>query len=68
MNPLNRVAGYVVIATALALSACVIGPDRGYVRDDPYRQARDNRHDESDSHCNSDEERRGDACRNVEHH
>ena len=68
MNPLNRVAGYVVIATALALSACVIGPDRGYVRDDPYRQARDNRHDEGDRHCNSDEERRGDACRNVEHH
>jgi hypothetical protein len=39
MNPLNRVAGYVVIASVLALSACVIGPDRGYGRDDPHRQA-----------------------------
>jgi len=75
MNPLNRVAGYVVIASVLALSACVIAPDRGYVRDGPYRQASDNRHDEGDRrhdegdrYCNSDEGRRGDACRDVEHH
>ena len=74
MNPLNRVAGYVVIASVLALSACVIGPDRGYGRDDPYRQASGNRHYEGDRHCNSHEDqrshedRRGDACRDVEHH
>jgi hypothetical protein len=74
MNPLNRVAGYVVIASVLAQSACVIGPDRGYGRDDPYRQATGNRHYEGDRHCNSHEDqrshedRRGDACRDVEHH
>ena len=68
MNPLNRVAGYIVIASALALSACVLGPDRGYGRDDQHRQVSDNRHDQGDGHCNSDEDRRGDACRGVEHH
>lgn len=46
MNPLNRVAAYLVIAGVLVLSACVIGPDRGYGRDEPHRQASDNRHDE----------------------
>jgi hypothetical protein len=66
MNPLNRVAGYVVIASALALSACVLGPDRGYGRDDQHRQVSNNR--QGDGHCNSDEDRRGDACREVEHH
>jgi hypothetical protein len=72
MSPFNRAAGYVVIASVLALSACVIGPDRGYSRDDPHHQAsgnRDqNRYDEGDRHCNSDEDRRGGACRDVEHH
>ena len=67
MNSLNRAAGYVVIASALALSACVIGPDRGYGHDDPHGQVSDNRHAEGDGHCNSDE-RRGDACRELEHH
>ena len=67
MNPLNRVAGYVVIASALALSACVIGPDRGYGHDDSHRQVTDNRHDEGDGHCNS-QDRGGDACREVEHY
>jgi hypothetical protein len=68
MNSLNRVAGYVVIASVFALSACVIEPDRGYGRDDSHRQASGNRHDEGDRHCNSDEDRRGDACRDVRHH
>jgi hypothetical protein len=67
MNSLNRLASYVVIASVLGLSACVIGPDRGYGRDDPHRQVSDNRHDEG-NHCNSDEDRRGDACGEVEHH
>jgi len=62
MNPFNRVAGYLVIATVLALSACVIGPDRGNGRDDPRRQASDNRRDEGDSHCNSDADHRGVTC------
>ncbi len=68
MNPLNRVARYIVIASVLALSACVIGPDRGYGRDDPHRQASDHQRDNGDRHCNSDEDHRGDACRDVEHH
>jgi hypothetical protein len=73
MNPLNRVAGYVVIASVFALSACVFSPDRGYGRDDPYREASGNRHYQGDRHCNSHEDhrdredRRGD-CRDVEHH
>jgi hypothetical protein len=68
MNPLNRVAGYVVIASVLALSACVVAPDRGYVRDEPHLAASDNRYGEGDRHCNSDEDHRNDACRDVEHH
>jgi len=75
MNSLNRVASYVVIASVLALSACVLGPDRGYGRDEPNRQVSDNRHDEGDRRhdegdrrCNSDEEHRGDICRDVESH
>jgi hypothetical protein len=68
MNPLHRVAGYVVIAAVLALSACVIGPDRNYGRDEPHRPASDNRYVEGDRHCDSDEAHRGDACRDVEHH
>jgi hypothetical protein len=73
MNPLNRVAGYVVIAGVFALSACVFSPDRGYGRNDPYRQASGNRHYERDRHCNSNgdyryhEDRRGN-CREFEHH
>ena len=69
MSSLNRVASYVVIASVLALSACVLGPDRGYGRDEPHRQASDNRqHEEGDRHCNSQEEHRGDGCRDVESH
>jgi len=68
MNPLNLVARYIVIAGVLALSACVIGPDRGYGRDDPHRQASDSQRDDRDRHCSSDEDHRGDACREVEHH
>jgi hypothetical protein len=67
MNPLNRMAGYLLIAGALVLSACVIGPERGYGRDEPQRQASDNRHDEGDRHCNSGEDHRGDDCRDLEH-
>ena len=68
MDSFNRVAGYIVIASALALSACVIGPDRGYGREDPHRQAIDHRHDDGDRHCNSEEDRRGVTCRDLEHH
>ena len=68
MNPLNRLARYIVIAGVLALSACVIGPDRGYVRDDPHRQANDYQRDDGDRHCNSDADHRGDACRDADHH
>jgi hypothetical protein len=68
MNPLNRVAGYIMVAGLLTLSACVIAPDRGYGPADPHRQGTDNRHDEGERHCNSDEERRSDGCRDVEHH
>jgi len=68
MNSLNRVASCVVIASVLALSACVLVPDRGYGRDEPRRQVSDNRHDEGDRHCNSDQDHRGEACRDVETH
>lgn len=73
MNPLNRVAGYVVIASVLALSACVVAPARGYGHNDPYRQSGGNRHYEGDRHCNyrgdhRDHDDRRDDCRDSEHH
>jgi hypothetical protein len=67
MSPLNRVAGHLVIASVLALSACVVGPGGGDYRNgsgggdyrnDPYREAsgsRDGyRHNEADKRCDSD--------------
>ncbi len=73
MNSLNRVAGcVVVIASTLSMSACLIRPDgnRGRV-DDAHPQVSGDRngsqHDATDRHCNSDEERRGDQCRDVDH-
>jgi hypothetical protein len=67
MNPLNRAAGYVVLGSLLALSACVIAPDRGYGHGDPHPQASDNRHSDG-AHCNPNEDHHGDACGDVDHH
>jgi hypothetical protein len=65
MNTLNRVAGYVVIASVFAVSACVFSPDRGHGRDDTSG----NRHYEGDRHCDQRDrdDHRGD-CRDTEHH
>lgn len=69
MNPLNQVTCAVAITSVLALTACAIGPDRGYYgRDYPNRNTTDNRLDENDRYCNSDEGHRGDACRDRAHH
>lgn len=77
MKPVNRAVLYILIAAVLGLSACVVGPNRGYGHDREQSNTRsthddarhnDARHDDSDRRCDPNDEHRSDDCRAAEHH
>jgi hypothetical protein len=72
MKPVNRAVLYLLIASVLGLSACVVGPNRGNGHDREQSNTRsdhdDARHDDSDRRCNPNDDHHGDDCRAPEHH
>jgi hypothetical protein len=72
MTPVNRVVMYLLVASILGLSACVVGPQRGYGHDRQQSGARsdhdDARHDDPDHRCSPNDDHHGEDCRAPDHH